>query len=132
MSRMLKSRIKEAGGAADAGTLPSSRSSCHCQARGRPPVPTICPALLQGLDVPTRKASFSNAPPPWRGTDMHPHKGVQTTACHRLVPGMGSWVVFICGALMSMHVLGINLAPLLTVVGISGIVVGLSAQVGLL
>ena len=43
---------------------------------------------------------------------------------------MGSWVVFICGALMSMHVLGINLAPLLTVGGISGIVVGLSAQVG--
>ena len=46
------------------------------------------------------------------------------------VAGMGSWVVFICGALMSMHVLGINLAPLLTVGGISGIVVGLSAQVG--
>jgi small-conductance mechanosensitive channel len=43
---------------------------------------------------------------------------------------MGSWVVFICGGLMSMHVLGINLAPLLTVGGISGIVVGLSAQVG--
>ena len=33
---------------------------------------------------------------------------------------------------MSMHVLGINLAPLLTVGGISGIVVGLSAQVGTL
>lgn len=42
--------------------------------------------------------------------------------------GMGSWIVVVSGALMSMHVLGINLAPLLTVGGISGIVVGLSAQ----
>jgi hypothetical protein len=41
---------------------------------------------------------------------------------------MGSWMVVVSGALMSMHVLGINLAPLLTVGGISGIVVGLSAQ----
>ncbi len=41
---------------------------------------------------------------------------------------MGSWIVVVSGALMSMHVLGINLAPLLTVGGISGIVVGLSAQ----
>lgn len=37
-------------------------------------------------------------------------------------------MVVVSGALMSMHVLGINLAPLLTVGGISGIVVGLSAQ----
>ncbi|BDA41457.1 probable low conductance mechanosensitive channel YnaI at C-terminar half [Coccomyxa sp. Obi] len=42
--------------------------------------------------------------------------------------GMGSWIVVVSGGLMSMHVLGINLAPLLTVGGISGIVVGLSAQ----
>lgn len=42
--------------------------------------------------------------------------------------GMGSWMLVVCGALMSMHVLGINLTPLLTVGGISGIVVGLSAQ----
>ena len=53
-------------------------------------------------------------------------------ACVAPKPGMGSWLVFICGALMSMHVLGINLAPVLTVGGISGIVVGLSAQVGAL
>ena len=42
--------------------------------------------------------------------------------------GMGSWMLVVSGALMSMHVLGINLTPLLTVGGISGIVVGLSAQ----
>ncbi len=42
--------------------------------------------------------------------------------------GMGSWILVVSGALMSMHVLGINLTPLLTVGGISGIVVGLSAQ----
>ena len=29
--------------------------------------------------------------------------------------GMGSWAVVVSGALMSLHVLGINLAPLLTV-----------------
>lgn len=28
---------------------------------------------------------------------------------------MGSWAVVVSGALMSLHVLGINLAPLLTV-----------------
>ncbi len=29
--------------------------------------------------------------------------------------GMGSWAAVVIGALMSLHVLGINLAPLLTV-----------------
>lgn len=29
--------------------------------------------------------------------------------------GMGSWAVVVSGVLMSLHVLGINLAPLLTV-----------------
>ena len=32
------------------------------------------------------------------------------------------------GALMSLHVLGINIQPLLTVGGVSGVIVGLSAQ----
>ena len=42
--------------------------------------------------------------------------------------GLVSWVAILSGALMSLHVLGINIQPLLTVGGVSGVVVGLSAQ----
>lgn len=42
--------------------------------------------------------------------------------------GLVSWTAILSGALMSLHVLGINIQPLLTVGGVSGVVVGLSAQ----
>lgn len=42
--------------------------------------------------------------------------------------GVVSWVVVTMGALTAMHVVGLNLQPLLTVGGVSGIIVGLSAQ----
>lgn len=42
--------------------------------------------------------------------------------------GLASWMAVLSGALMSLHVLGINIQPLLTVGGVSGVIVGLSAQ----
>ena len=42
--------------------------------------------------------------------------------------GLTSWMMVLVGGLMAMHVLGINIQPLLTVGGVSGIIVGLSAQ----
>ncbi|KAK9807577.1 hypothetical protein WJX72_003191 [[Myrmecia] bisecta] len=42
--------------------------------------------------------------------------------------GLVSWLVVLVGCLMALHVLGINIQPLLTVGGVSGIIVGLSAQ----
>jgi len=42
--------------------------------------------------------------------------------------GLASWLLVASGGLMAAHVLGINIAPLLTVGGVSGIIVGLSAQ----
>lgn len=39
-----------------------------------------------------------------------------------------SWLVVLAGVLMSMHVVGVNIQPLLTVGGVSGVIVGLSAQ----
>ena len=42
--------------------------------------------------------------------------------------GLGSWAAVMAGGLMALHVLGINIQPLLTVGGVSGVVVGLSAQ----
>lgn len=42
--------------------------------------------------------------------------------------GLSSWLVVLAGGLMMLHVLGINVQPLLTVTGVSGIIVGLSAQ----
>jgi len=42
--------------------------------------------------------------------------------------GLTSWLIVLAGGLSLLHVLGINLAPLLTVGGVSGILVGLSAQ----
>ena len=56
---------------------------------------------------------------------------VQEHALERLlVPlsGLTSWLIVLAGALSVLHVLGINVAPLLTVGGVSGILVGLSAQ----
>ena len=44
------------------------------------------------------------------------------------VSGLASWLLVAAGGLMTLHVLGINIAPLLTVGGVSGIIVGLSAQ----
>ena len=42
--------------------------------------------------------------------------------------GLTSWMMVLVGGLMGLHVLGINIQPLLTVGGVSGIIVGLSAQ----
>lgn len=42
--------------------------------------------------------------------------------------GLASWVLILGGILATLQVLGINIQPLLTVGGVSGIVVGLSAQ----
>lgn len=42
--------------------------------------------------------------------------------------GLASWLIVLAGGLSLLHVLGINVAPLLTVGGVSGIMVGLSAQ----
>lgn len=42
--------------------------------------------------------------------------------------GLASWMAVLCGGLMALHVLGINIQPLLTVGGVSGVIVGLSAQ----
>ena len=44
------------------------------------------------------------------------------------ISGLASWLLVASGGLMAAHVLGINIAPLLTVGGVSGIIVGLSAQ----
>ncbi len=42
--------------------------------------------------------------------------------------GLTSWLIVMAGGLSCLHVLGINVAPLLTVGGVSTILVGLSAQ----
>lgn len=42
--------------------------------------------------------------------------------------GLASWLAVLSGVLMALHVMGINIQPLLTVGGVSGVVVGLSAQ----
>jgi small-conductance mechanosensitive channel len=55
----------------------------------------------------------------------------QEKALERVVlplSGLASWLIVVTGALSCLHVLGINVAPLLTVGGLSGILVGLSAQ----
>ena len=44
------------------------------------------------------------------------------------VSGLASWVVVCAGSIMCLAVLGINVQPLLTVGGVSTVVVGLSAQ----
>ena len=44
------------------------------------------------------------------------------------VSGLASWVVVCAGCLMCLAILGINVRPLLTVGGVSTVVVGLSAQ----
>lgn len=41
---------------------------------------------------------------------------------------LASWLMVVAAGLSCLHVLGINVAPLLTVGGVSGILVGLSAQ----
>ena len=56
---------------------------------------------------------------------------MQERALERVVlplSGLSSWLVVLAGGLMMLHVLGINVQPLLTVTGVSGIIVGLSAQ----
>jgi hypothetical protein len=42
--------------------------------------------------------------------------------------GAASWLMVAAGALTALHVVGLNLQPLLAVGGVSGIIVGLSAQ----
>jgi small-conductance mechanosensitive channel len=42
--------------------------------------------------------------------------------------GLTSWLIVVAGGLSYLHVLGINVVPLLTVGGVSTILVGLSAQ----
>jgi small-conductance mechanosensitive channel len=44
------------------------------------------------------------------------------------VSGLASWVVVCAGSLMCLAILGINVQPLLTVGGVSTVLVGLSAQ----
>jgi len=41
---------------------------------------------------------------------------------------LASWLLVAVGGLMAMHVVGINIQPLLTVGGVSGVIVGFSAQ----
>ena len=41
---------------------------------------------------------------------------------------LGSWALIAVGVLTSLHVLGINIQPLLAVGGISGLAIGLGAQ----
>jgi xanthosine utilization system XapX-like protein len=41
---------------------------------------------------------------------------------------IASWSLVAIGVVMSLHVVGINVQPLLTVGGVSGVIVGLSAQ----
>ena len=56
---------------------------------------------------------------------------VQDNTMERVVlpfSGLASWVLILGGILATLQVLGINIQPLLTVGGVSGIVVGLSAQ----
>ena len=56
---------------------------------------------------------------------------VQDNTMERVVlpfSGLASWVLILGGFLATLQVLGINIQPLLTVGGVSGIVVGLSAQ----
>lgn len=42
--------------------------------------------------------------------------------------GLASWVLILGGVMATLSVMGINIQPLLTVGGVSGIIVGLSAQ----
>lgn len=56
---------------------------------------------------------------------------MQERALERVVlplSGLSSWLVVIAGVIMALQVLGINVQPLLTVTGVSGLIVGLSAQ----
>lgn len=41
---------------------------------------------------------------------------------------LGSWALIAVGGLTALHVLGINIQPLLAVGGISGLAIGLGAQ----
>ncbi len=62
---------------------------------------------------------------------MQTRERVQEHALERLLlplSGLTSWLIVLAGGLSLLHVLGINVAPLLTVGGVSGILVGLSAQ----
>ena len=57
--------------------------------------------------------------------------GGQERTLERIVlplSGLLSWLAVLSGVLMALHVMGINIQPLLTVGGVSGVVVGLSAQ----
>ena len=44
------------------------------------------------------------------------------------VSGLAGWGIVICGILTSLHVLGINIQPLLTVGGVGGVAIGFGAQ----
>ena len=60
-----------------------------------------------------------------------PTSGSQGRALERVmlpVSGLASWVVVCGGSLMCLSILGINVQPLLTVGGVSTVLVGLSAQ----
>lgn len=50
------------------------------------------------------------------------------TMCSCGCSGLVSWMLVLAGCLMAMHVVGVNIQPLLTVGGVSGVIVGLSAQ----
>ncbi|KAK9795966.1 hypothetical protein WJX73_009797 [Symbiochloris irregularis] len=59
------------------------------------------------------------------------HTRQQERALERVVlplSGLSSWLVVLAGGIMALQVLGINVQPLLTVTGVSGLIVGLSAQ----
>ena len=79
-------------------------------------------ALRSGRSRLANKAGRDRLDPLWP---------VQERALERVVlplSGLSSWVVVLAGGLMMLHVLGINVQPLLTVTGVSGIIVGLAAQ----
>jgi len=63
--------------------------------------------------------------------DAQNPSGGQGRALERVmlpVSGLASWVVVCAGSLMCLAILGINVQPLLTVGGVSTVLVGLSAQ----
>lgn len=88
----------------------------------------------------SRQASHSSSQTSWvqhaaavsqEINDPSNPSGGQGRALERVmlpVSGLASWVVVCAGSLMCLAILGINVQPLLTVGGVSTVLVGLSAQ----
>jgi small-conductance mechanosensitive channel len=80
-------------------------------------VPSVCPWFLLHLSAHVCACDT--------------HAVAQATAFEDMIlpiSGLASWLLVLTGSMMALHVLGINIQPLLTVGGVSGIIVGLSAQ----